>query len=144
MARIRVILHPTDGSETAASAGRFAEDIARCKGSKVIVLGIVRRAFVGSVENEKLTRAVSQSVQDRVHAESARLNQAGVTAEPLVVFSDSEHEAILDAVKEHRVDLIVMGTHGSSALVRTVLGSVADRVIRHAEIPVLLIPPFEE
>ena len=48
--------------------------------------------------------------------------------------------AILDAAQLHRADLIVMSTHGRSGLGRMVYGSVADQVLRHAEVPVLLVP----
>lgn len=143
MPRVRTILVPTDGSPTAEAAVRFAEVIARAQDARILVLGIVRRAFVGSVENEKLTRAVTASVREIVDVEAAKLNQAGISTEPLIVLADSEHAGILDVAAEHKVDMIVMGTHGRSPLVRTVLGSVADRVVRHADIPVLLVPPSE-
>ncbi len=51
-----------------------------------------------------------------------------------------EHE-ILNIAKEWEADVIVMGTHGRSGLERILTGSVAEYVIRHAEIPVLVIPP---
>jgi nucleotide-binding universal stress UspA family protein len=51
-----------------------------------------------------------------------------------------EHE-ILNIAKEWEADLIVIGTHGRSGLGRILTGSVAEYVIRHAEIPVLVIPP---
>jgi nucleotide-binding universal stress UspA family protein len=48
-------------------------------------------------------------------------------------------ETIIDYAHEHPVDLIVMSTHGRSGLQRWVYGSVADKVLRAAGIPVLLI-----
>jgi nucleotide-binding universal stress UspA family protein len=48
------------------------------------------------------------------------------------------HEEILDAAVDYGVDLIVMGTHGRTGIGRFVTaGSVAERVVRHSEIPVL-------
>jgi len=49
-------------------------------------------------------------------------------------------EEILHLAREWQADLIVMGTHGRSGLGRMLTGSVAEYVIRHAEIPVLVIP----
>ena len=46
--------------------------------------------------------------------------------------------AIVHAAKEHHVDLIVMGTHGRTGLAHAFLGSVAEKVIRHASCPVLV------
>ena len=48
---------------------------------------------------------------------------------------------ILNIAREWEADLIVMGTHGRSGLDHILAGSVAEQVIRHAEIPVLVIPP---
>jgi nucleotide-binding universal stress UspA family protein len=56
------------------------------------------------------------------------------------VTSGSAHEAILRVADERDVSLIVMGTHGRSALARAILGSVADRVVRQAKVPVVLVP----
>lgn len=49
------------------------------------------------------------------------------------------HREILSAIDEHDVDLLVFGTHERSGLDRLVLGSVAERLIRTAEIPVLTV-----
>jgi len=49
--------------------------------------------------------------------------------------------AIVEYAKEHRADYIAMATHGRSGLRRLLLGSVAELVVRHATVPVLLYPP---
>ncbi len=54
-----------------------------------------------------------------------------------------EHE-IINISKEWEADVIVMGTHGRSAIGRMLTGSVAEYVIRHATIPVLITPPRME
>jgi nucleotide-binding universal stress UspA family protein len=51
----------------------------------------------------------------------------------------SAGETIIDYAHTHPVDLIVMATHGRSGLSRWVYGSVADKVLRGAEVPVLLV-----
>jgi nucleotide-binding universal stress UspA family protein len=48
-------------------------------------------------------------------------------------------EAILEAAREVRADLIVMGTHGRHGLVRTLLGSVTEKVVRTSPVPVLVV-----
>lgn len=55
--------------------------------------------------------------------------------------ADEPADAILDMVREERVDLLVLGTHGRSALGRALLGSVSSAVARRSEIPTLLVPP---
>jgi predicted phosphoribosyltransferase len=49
---------------------------------------------------------------------------------------------IVSVAKERRVDLIVIGTHGRRGIARTVLGSVAEKVVRHSSVPVLVVPPW--
>lgn len=48
---------------------------------------------------------------------------------------------IVRFAEEHDVDLIVMGTHGHSGVLRALLGSVAEHVVRHATVPVLTLKP---
>jgi len=52
------------------------------------------------------------------------------------------YSVILDALKSDRSDLLVMNVHGKSLLDRALLGSTAERVVRGAVCPVLLIPPM--
>jgi nucleotide-binding universal stress UspA family protein len=49
-------------------------------------------------------------------------------------------ENIIDYVKEHEIDLVVMSTHGYGGVKRLLLGSVTDRVIRSCKVPVLVLP----
>jgi nucleotide-binding universal stress UspA family protein len=50
-------------------------------------------------------------------------------------------QAIVEYSGSHGIELIALATHGRSGLGRVILGSVADHVIRHSDLPVLLIPP---
>jgi nucleotide-binding universal stress UspA family protein len=68
-----------------------------------------------------------------------RLRADGLTVTAHVSHQDPV-AATLDAAQLHHADLIVMATHGRSGLGRMVYGSVADQVLRHAEVPVLLVP----
>jgi nucleotide-binding universal stress UspA family protein len=49
-------------------------------------------------------------------------------------------QAVLDEARRSRADLIVMGTHGRSGFKHLILGSVAEKVIREAPVPVLTVP----
>jgi nucleotide-binding universal stress UspA family protein len=67
-----------------------------------------------------------------------RFAQAGLPVERLSVLGDPAGE-ILDQSTNGGVDLIVMATHGRSGVSRWILGSVAERVLRHAEVPLVLV-----
>ena len=52
-------------------------------------------------------------------------------------------EAIIARAKHYQVDLIVMGTHGRTGLVHFLVGSIAESVVRHSKVPVMVVPTKE-
>jgi nucleotide-binding universal stress UspA family protein len=56
-----------------------------------------------------------------------------------VLKKGNDYEEIVKYSKEHKIDLIVIATHGRTGLLHTLLGSVAEKVIRYAKCPVLVI-----
>lgn len=64
----------------------------------------------------------------------------GVSHEVFVASGNAAHE-ILKLAAEHKIDLIVMGTHGRTGVKHFLLGSVAERVVRESPVPVLTIHP---
>jgi nucleotide-binding universal stress UspA family protein len=78
------------------------------------------------------------AAQDSLADTAQALNAAGVSSKVLVQFG-APAEVILDMAQANQVDLIAMTTHGRSGLQRLLLGSIADKVVRHADVPVLLV-----
>jgi len=66
------------------------------------------------------------------HGGRVELSQAVVNGPP--------YPTLLEEAQWREADLIVLGTHGRSGLDRLMLGSVAERVLRHASLPVLIVP----
>ena len=64
---------------------------------------------------------------------------AGLEAES-VILKGNPAEKILDFADEHDIDLIVVGSLGKSGIERFALGSVSEKVVRHAKVPVLVVP----
>jgi len=83
---------------------------------------------------EKLREGIEKKLQPMVE----RALQEGVDARSLVVTGFVD-EAIVEAARKNRADLIVMGTHGRRGATRLLLGSVATRVIATAECPVMTV-----
>lgn len=77
-------------------------------------------------------------LQAELHAEAERLQQAGYLVSTEVHFGDPA-QRIIDYVNDEGVDLVAMATHGRSGIGRLVLGSVAERVLRGVNVPVLLM-----
>ncbi len=146
------ILLLDDGSPVARSAIAHAVALAVPGASAVLVLRVSRAA---GEHPEQLT---ADSWGDRVRAGTAAaasepqleadpplsevtaaLREAGVRAVGSLVVQDADvGAAILEVARRLGCDLIVMSTHGLTGVRRAVLGSVADHVVRHAGVPVLL------
>lgn len=136
----RTILLPTDGSATAKAARRFAVDIARGEGDSIVVLSVAQPADYHGVEDEAVTTAISEYLREAAESEAGEIRAEGVEARVEILVSPHPEQAIVEKARELDVDAIVMGTHGRTGLTRAVIGSVADRVVRHADVPVVLVP----
>jgi nucleotide-binding universal stress UspA family protein len=77
--------------------------------------------------------------EERLSAVADRLRACGSRAHVVVIESRDPGALILDAIRKDLIELIAMSTRGESGLRRLVLGSVAEQVVRHSEIPVLLV-----
>lgn len=142
----RRILVPVDGSPTSLSAVTPAEKFAQLYGSEVLVLH-VRSPFVSpSVPLPGMEAALPlfeappiPAEQDEItRAAADRFRQAGLTVRRLTVEGEAA-STIVDLSITEGADLIALGTHGRSGLSRWALGSVAERVLRSAEVPLLLV-----
>jgi nucleotide-binding universal stress UspA family protein len=118
---------PLDGSELAQTA--LAHALALCQAfAATLLLLYVRDPRAGSVE-------AAQRYLEYVRTLQAA---SGVPLETLVS-EGPVAAAIIRALEEQRIDLIVMATHGRSGLQRVVYGSVAEQVLRGSTRPVLLV-----
>jgi nucleotide-binding universal stress UspA family protein len=138
------VLVPTDGSEGSEAAIDRAIDVALTYDASLHALYVVEASSVavgaeGGVVLEHLKEAGRQAVDDlRNRAEDADVGTVeGSIAE------GAPHRAILDYVDEHDIDMVVMGTHGRTGLGRYMLGSVTEKVVRLADVPVLTVPLAE-
>jgi len=75
----------------------------------------------------------------RLGAVAERLRGRGSKTEVRVIESADVGAVIVDAIRKELVELIAMSTRGASGLQRLIIGSVAEHVVRHSEVPVLLV-----
>lgn len=135
------ILVPTDGSENAGSVADQAVNLAEAFDAEIHALYVINTGALPSPEIEFREDFVSTGEEIGKEAVGAIADDArakGVDVTTAIV-RGTPYEAILDYADDHDVDLIVMGTHGRSGLSHFLLGSVAERVIRRSETPVLLV-----
>ncbi|WP_455429081.1 universal stress protein [Haloarcula regularis] len=129
------IIVPTDGSDQAHRALATAAELARQHDATVHVLTVVDSRFLGK----------ATEIDDAEATASADLAEftAAVDTEGLSVTTGVRHgipdEEIRTYATDHDADLVVMGTHGRTGVRRYVLGSVAEKVVRLSDVPVLTV-----
>ena len=133
---LRKLLVPTDFSPPAEPALRLARELVEPGG--VLVLAHAIPLVMGPGE----TPLADPNSEAWARAEFAKLapELGGITAELDLRFGAPD-TAVLAAAAAHQVDLIAMGTRGRTGLAHVLLGSVAERVIRRAPIPVVTARP---
>jgi nucleotide-binding universal stress UspA family protein/predicted transcriptional regulator len=151
----RILIVPLDGSERAEAALPWAALLARTQGLSLVLLRVVPPPYVVApgldgtlpylspetyVKMEQAERAAATAYLADVQAALAAegLSVEAVTRDGLPV------DVILDVADEHGAAAIVLATHGRGGLTRLVLGSVAERIVAHATIPLLLIRAGEK
>lgn len=142
MIHLRSILVPTDFSEPAHRAVDYAKAIAE---SFHATLHLLHVAADITFDDPMLTASSLAEIQDTAESALARIDER-ITADEraklnvqTAVVQGSPHDAILTYAKEHAIELIVLGTHGRGAVEQLILGSVAERIVRHATCPVLTV-----
>ena len=125
------ILVPFDGSELAVHALSYAAALARASHAR-LVLTYAPAPWELSID-----------APARLHSASIELRQAGIAATVQVsnIQASNPGRAILAVADEVAADVIVIGSHAYGTMGRALFGSVADYVIRHATVPVLICTP---
>jgi nucleotide-binding universal stress UspA family protein len=137
------ILFPTDGSDPATETLAYALQIASAHDATVHVLNVADtgRDSVTAIRGE-VVDVLEEEGQQIVEAAAREANDAGVTAVTEVLQGDP-HRTIVDYAERAAVDCIVMATHGRRGLHRFLLGSVTERVINTATVPVVAVDPAQ-
>jgi nucleotide-binding universal stress UspA family protein len=145
MVSIRRILVPSDFSEPAAAALKYARALAEEFGSHLHIFHVVPEPFVYPWGTEISTMplvdllAQSEALSNTRLAELIPKDQApkgGLTTSTAI---GTPVDQILDYIDDSHIDLVVMGTHGRGPVGHLLLGSVAERIVRRSPVPVLTV-----
>lgn len=139
------ILVPTDGSELATSAVNTAAQLAKSQGGQVIgvyvidpfpYIGIGDASAIALQSYLSEAKSVAGQALDALSKVCVAVGVpfAGDTIERNVVY-----EGVIETAKAEGCDLIVMASHGRQGVKALILGSVAQKVLTHAEVPVLIV-----
>lgn len=147
---IRKILVPIDGSETARKALEYAVELAKQTGSTIILLSVIDKSSYYAAQTvppvstpthllENLEDYFRQTAKAYVF-EAEGLCKTKEVASHTLIKAGHPVEEIIKAAESSKVDLIVMGSHGKSALGAALLGSVTIGVMyRETKFPVLVV-----
>jgi len=147
MARIRTILVPTDFSDASTAAWQYAGDLAVKLNARIHLLHVVANPFISdpwgaeafALRIADMLAQSEKSARDQLQATVPRKGPLARRVTARTAHGGAVDE-ILHYVTRHRVDLIVMGTHGRGLAGRWLLGSVAERIVRHSPVPVMTVP----
>lgn len=138
----QVILVPLDFSEASRSALRYAASLIRQFGGKLILFYALEPVATPDFAYHPLMmqpREASSQAEQRLRK---MCDQEGIEPKviaEIVVRSGTAHAEIARAAQRMNADLIVIATHGHTGLKHVLLGSTAERVVRHARCPVLVV-----
>lgn len=138
MVPFRTILHPTDFSENSQAAFHLACSLARDYRAKLVILHVASPPMIiyGKGLVAPNPEGELQLALERLH--QVKPDDPSLPVEYRLREGDPATE-ILSAAKEVNCDVIVMGTHGRTALGKALMGSVSSPVVRKAPCPVLTL-----
>lgn len=131
MSEIKRILYPTDFSRLSARALPHVSEIACKCGAEVTMLHVLTPT---SQPSDHLAHHLQWMLET-----TPRLTDSHFKVTAAVVEAKTADAGVLDFISDSEVDLTIMGTHGRSPLTHFFLGSVTERVLRHASCPVLTV-----
>ena len=141
------ILVPTDGSDLSLKAARAAAALASKLGARMTAIHVIEpfrpriysegavayQAYYSREQYEEGMRKVADRATAKVAAAAG-----GVPCDQVCATDSDPWEAIVEAARAQKCDLIVMASHGRKGLAKLLLGSETQKVLTHAKIPVLV------
>lgn len=144
----KTILVPHDFSASAEAALRTAAELARVHRAMIVVLHVsnlppnvpvdARIVPAAGADSVRLDEWVARGTSAKLEGVAAPLRAQGLEVATRARIGDIESE-ILAAALEDAASVIVMGTHGREGLAHVFLGSVAEKVVRRAPVPVVTV-----
>jgi nucleotide-binding universal stress UspA family protein len=136
---LHLILHPTDFSASSEQAFRLACTLAQSCGARVRILHVARQPVV--VPTGRVAPSEPEHYREVLTDKLCSLQQRypELEIEAHLVFAADPAGRIIQEARDHKPDVIVMGTHGRTGLGRLLMGSVAEHVVRKAPCPVVTV-----
>ena len=141
------IMIATDGSETSMRTAKLAVGLARLAGGRVAAIYVVDMSRLAQLPgyttlpglSERLMGLMLEEGEGAMSEIGKMASNADVPFEKIIAEGNPSEE-ILRRSSESGMDLLVMGSIGRTGLEKIMLGSVAEKVVRHSKVPVLIVP----
>lgn len=143
-----------DGSDCSKLAASRGIELARLSGGTIYAVHVLPTAYLFPMDGdyfssmgvnpywepmyETMYEALSKEGQQDVNYVKSLGEMKGVTVEPVLLDGHPADELIRYA-EEEGMDIVIMGTHGKKGLDRLLLGSVAENLVRHSKVPVMVV-----
>lgn len=150
MFNIRKILVPTDFSHISLSAFEYARSLAERYDAQIYLIYVLEKTppFLAlrtlDLTEDKIIESMEQKAEESMRETLEQLRGSTSAGVEGVIRKGADYEEIVSFAGEISADLIVLATHGRTGVMHTLLGSVAEKVIRYSKIPVLVTTPTPE
>jgi len=143
----RKIMVATDGSETSMITAKIAVGLAKLAGGTVAAIYVVDIFRLSKLPGYTTLPGISERLMELMFKEAEiatseigeMATNAGVPFEKIIAEGNPSEE-IIRRSSESGMDLLMMGSIGRTGLEKLMLGSVAEKVVRHSRVPVLIVP----
>jgi nucleotide-binding universal stress UspA family protein len=153
MLTIKNILLTTDFSKLSLTAAKYAVDLSLQYNAKLHLLYVLEKTppilAIHSLDlsEEKIVKTIEdeakKSMQETVGKVKKEAGNNKIEIES-VITKGIDYQEITKYAENNKIDVIVIATHGTTGILHTLLGSVAEKVIRYSKCPVLVITPSEK
>jgi nucleotide-binding universal stress UspA family protein len=150
MFKIKNILLPTDFSNISLTAADYAVELALEYKAKLHVLNVLEKTppilAIRSLDlsREKIIESIDADAKSQLENSLKKIKKIKDIEIISAIRKGIDYEEIIKYSKDKKIDIIVIATHGRTGILHTLLGSVAEKVIRYSKIPVLVTTPGEK
>ena len=144
MFKVKNILLPTDFSALSLSISSYAEDLAEQYSAKLHLLHVLEKTppilTIHSLDlsEEKIIKSIDDDAKMKLEKAADKIRKKKNIEIVPVIRKGIDYDEIIKYSEKEKIDLIVIATHGRTGILHTLLGSVAEKVIRYSKIPVLV------
>ena len=141
------ILYPVDLSEPSAKIVPYVQSVAQKFGSQIHILFAARifdhfaSMYVPLPSISKFEKELIEGSEKRLYEFVDEHFSEFPQTKTAVVAGDASEE-IINYIQEHKIDLVIMATHGRKGMDKIIFGSVAERVVKTSPVPVMVVNPF--